>query len=390
MPLGDSMQRYTYEYLLQLALSQVSDTVDKREGSVIYDALAPACYVLAEYFAENYRLVQETNVETASGEWLDAKVAEAGISRNPATAAVKYAYLTKPDGSAADVDNGTRFTTLSDNPLTYVIIGNTVIDSQKVYLAQCETLGIVGQQYSGTIIPLDYVQDLASANLGEYASPGNDIETDNDLRQRYLSKVNYRTFAGNIAHYRELALSINGVGGVQVYPTWDGGGTVKLSIVDSDYMPIRNADGTEGTFVRTVQGIIDPDAISGQNSSGLGLGQAPIDHRVTVTTPTAFEVVITADIVTTGASLDVVMPKILTAVQSYFRTLRQAWDEGNDLNKYSLSVFQAQIIRAALSVEEIANITNVRLNGKAEDIILTQDSTTQQIPVLKSINELET
>lgn len=389
MPLGDSMQQYTYEYLLQLALSQVSDTVDKREGSVIYDALAPACYVLAEYFAENYRLAQEINVETASGEWLDAKVAEAGISRNPATAAVKYAYLKKLDGSVADVPNGARFVTLSDNPLTYVIIGSTIIDSQKVYLAQCETVGIASQEYYGNIIPLDYVSELASATLGDYQSPGSDVETDDNLRQRYLSKVNYRAFAGNIAHYKELALGINGVGGVQVYPTWNGGGTVKLSIVDSDFMPIRNTNGSEGAFVRTVQNVIDPDAIMGQASSGLGLGNAPIDHRVTVTTPTALEVVITADITTTGAVIEVVMPKIISAVENYFRTLRQNWDEGNDLNEYSLSIFQAQIIRAVLSVEEIANVTNVRLNGNAEDIILTQSSAIQQIPILKSINGIE-
>ena len=39
--IGDNLEQYTYEYLMQLALSYVPDDRDKRQGSVIYDALAP-------------------------------------------------------------------------------------------------------------------------------------------------------------------------------------------------------------------------------------------------------------------------------------------------------------------------------------------------------------
>ena len=46
----------TYEELLQAMLGRVPSNVDKREGSIIYDALAPCAYFLAQqnFQLENY------------------------------------------------------------------------------------------------------------------------------------------------------------------------------------------------------------------------------------------------------------------------------------------------------------------------------------------------
>ena len=41
--IGDKLEQYTYKYLMSQALSFVDDSLDKREGSIIYDALAPFC-----------------------------------------------------------------------------------------------------------------------------------------------------------------------------------------------------------------------------------------------------------------------------------------------------------------------------------------------------------
>ncbi|MCA4936836.1 baseplate J protein, partial [Clostridioides difficile] len=38
----------TYEEILQGMLNKVTNEVDKREGSIIYDALAPCAYFLAQ------------------------------------------------------------------------------------------------------------------------------------------------------------------------------------------------------------------------------------------------------------------------------------------------------------------------------------------------------
>ena len=43
-------EEMTYENILQQMLSRVTSDVDKREGSVIYDAMAPAAYFLADQY----------------------------------------------------------------------------------------------------------------------------------------------------------------------------------------------------------------------------------------------------------------------------------------------------------------------------------------------------
>ena len=47
-------ETYTYEYILNEMLDSISDDLDKREGSVIYNAIAPAAMKLSE----NYRKME--------------------------------------------------------------------------------------------------------------------------------------------------------------------------------------------------------------------------------------------------------------------------------------------------------------------------------------------
>lgn len=42
----------TYEEILQRCLDRISNTIDKRQGSIIYDALAPCCVELAQMYIE--------------------------------------------------------------------------------------------------------------------------------------------------------------------------------------------------------------------------------------------------------------------------------------------------------------------------------------------------
>jgi len=48
--IGEFLEKYTFDYLMKEALSRVNENIDTREGSIIYDALAPACYELAGFF----------------------------------------------------------------------------------------------------------------------------------------------------------------------------------------------------------------------------------------------------------------------------------------------------------------------------------------------------
>ena len=376
--IGDNLEQYTYKYLMSQALSFVDDSLDKREGSIIYDALAPACYVLAGYYMQLYQVVKNSFAVTATGEWLDQRVKESGITRREATAAVKRADFTDDAGQAAVVRIGTRWSTVSStNPITYRVTAQYEQNDAPVagaYELTCETLGTIGQEYTGPIIPVDFVKGVAAATMSTTLIPGRDTETDDELRERYFDEMSAKAFGGNISDYRNKTREIIGVGDLQIYPVWNGGGTVKLSIVDTAFRAASNE------FVQEVQNLIDPVNASGVQGDGLGI--APIDHKVTVVAPEEVTVNITASIVLqVPYEVGQVQPAVEQAIEAYMVELRHDWATPNEFNEYALSVYTSRITAAIVGVPGISNVTNVRLNGAAADITLQQTGQKQQIPV---------
>lgn len=376
--IGDNLEQYTYKYLMSLALSFVDDSLDKREGSIIYDALAPACYVLADYYMQLYQVVKNSFAVTATGEWLDQRVKESGITRREATAAVKRADFTDDAGQAAVVRIGTRWSTVSStNPIKYRVTAQYEQNGAPVagaYELTCETLGTIGQEYTGPIIPVDFVQGVAAATMSTTLIPGRDAETDDELRERYFEEMSAKAFGGNISDYRNKTREIIGVGDLQIYPVWNGGGTVKLSIVDTAFRAASDE------FVQEVQNLIDPVNASGVQGDGLGI--APIDHKVTVVAPEEVTVNITASIVLqVPYEVGQVQPAVEQAIEAYMVELRHDWATPNEFNEYALSVYASRITAAIVGVPGISNVTNVRLNGTAADITLQQTGQKQQIPV---------
>ena len=79
----------TYEELLQAMLDRVPSDVDKREGSVIYDALAPCAYFLTQQNFQLDNFIDLVFPDTALGEYLDRAAEAYNVSRKPATNAVR-------------------------------------------------------------------------------------------------------------------------------------------------------------------------------------------------------------------------------------------------------------------------------------------------------------
>ena len=376
--IGDNLQQYTYEQLMKTALSLVPDDRDKRQGSVIYDALAPFCMLLAAGALQLKEYYTQTYAVTATGEDLDNRVAEQGVTRYPATYAVKKLALADENGAPVTVPMGTRFSTVSTtNPVNYAVTAQYVEDGVAVpgvYEATCEELGTVGNEYSGNMINITFIQGLASAQLSTTLIPAQNEETDEELRERYFEALNQKAFGGNIADYRTQVEAIAGVGAVQVYPTWNGGGTVKLSIVDGSYNPCSDE------FIQSVQETVDP----GEEGSGLGL--APIGHKVTVVTPEEVEINVSATVtLQSGYTLGQLQPTVETALAEYVHSLKVSWADSNNLNDYACDVFVAKVTATLISVNGIANVSDVKLNGATQDITLTQTGAVQQLPKLGGV-----
>lgn len=381
--LSEYLQKYTYEYILTEALSKVPDNVDKREGSIIRDALSPCCYEAAKHILYLADIIEQTYIETANGLWLDGRVIEGGITRDPATYAKKLGVFKTQLDEPCQISIGQSFSTVGDTILNYTAVqvytnedGDVVPGS---YVMQCNTVGSVGNSYIGRIVPNDYIEKLASAEITTLLYPGEEEESDDSLRERFLANLMKTAFGGNIAQYWQWAKEIPGIGGVQVYPVWAGGGTVKLSIIDTDY----NSCSSE--FCQTILEKFDPENSGGE--TGLGLGIAPIGHKVTVSTPLPRTINVSGKItLLPGYKLETLLPQIKLALEEYLLSLRQAWENSDDENNYSVIVYLGRINFAILNVKGVSSAYELQLNGTDTDIRLTETSSLQEIPVLGTVS----
>lgn len=381
--LSEYLQKYTYDYILTEALSKVPDNVDKREGSIIRDALSPCCYEAAKHILYLADIIEQTYIETANGLWLDGRVIEGGITRDPATYAKKLGIFKTQLDEPCQISIGQSFSTVGDTILNYTAVqvytnedGDVVPGS---YIMQCNTVGSVGNSYIGRIVPNDYIEKLASAEITTLLYPGEEEESDDSLRERFLANLMKTAFGGNIAQYRQWAKEIPGIGGVQVYPVWAGGGTVKLSIIDTDY----NSCSSE--FCQTILEKFDPENSGGE--TGLGLGIAPIGHKVTVSTPLPRTINVSGKItLLPGYKLETLMLDIKAALENYLLSLREAWENSDDENNYSVTVYLGRINFAILSVKGVSSAYELKLNETDTDIKLTETSSLQEIPVLGTVS----
>lgn len=381
--LSEYLQKYTYDYILTEALSKVPDNVDKREGSIIRDALSPCCYEAAKHILYLADIIEQTYIETANGLWLDGRVIEGGVTRDPATYAKKLGVFKTQLDEPCQISIGQSFSTVGDTILNYTAVqvyanedGDVVPGS---YIMQCNTVGSVGNGYIGRIVPNDYIEKLASAEITTLLYPGEEEESDDSLRERFLANLMKTAFGGNIAQYRQWAKEIPGIGGVQVYPVWAGGGTVKLSIIDTDY----NSCSSE--FCQTILEKFDPENSGGE--TGLGLGIAPIGHKVKVSTPLPRTINVSGKItLLPGYKLETLLPQIKLALEEYLLSLRQAWENSDDENNYSVIVYLGRINFAILNVKGVSSAYELQLNGTDTDIRLTETSFLQEIPVLGTVS----
>lgn len=364
------LSQYTFDNILREALARVPETIDRRVGSVIYDALAPACYQLAEFYLMLDNIQKATYATSSYGNYLDMRVAEAGLTRIEASKAIKRGCFTDEKGAAV-IPLGSRFSCV-DTALTYITV--EAESTPGCYLLECESAGIDGNMPTGALLPITHI-NLVTAQLSDLIVPARDTETDQELLERYIIAVNDKPFGGNLQQYRETLLNMDGVGAVQVYPVWAGGGTVKCCIIGSDFRAVTNG------FIDMVKEDIDPNTQSGE-----GLGLVPIGHKVTIASATERKINITLHVeVLMGYLLTQVQPYIKDRVEAYFEQLRRNWGKGDDRNRYQTTIYVAQILASVLAVPGIANVTDVTINGVKTDMKLHEDATLQELPVLGDI-----
>ncbi len=342
-----------YESILKRMLGRVPSDIDKREGSIIYDALAPCAVELGLMYIEMDNILAETFADSASREYLVLRASERGISPYEATKAILKGEFDM------EVEIGARFNL--DN-LNYVVLEK--IDGYS-YQLECETAGVVGNRSFGDMTPVAYTNGLSVARLTELLIPARDEEETESLRDRYFNSFDNKAFGGNVTDYIEKVSAISGVGDVKVTPVWNGGGTVKLTILDSEYGKASDV------LIESVQEEIDP------LQDGSGIGIAPIGHIVTV--DTVSEKVVNVSMTLTfdsGYSFDSLESSINKVIEEYLLEERKKWG-GQGYLIVRLAYIEARV----LGINGVLDIANTKVNGKSENLVLSEF----EIPVLGGV-----
>ena len=81
-------EKKTYETIMADLLKRVPMNIDKREGSVIWDALAPAAAEMAQLYIELDWMLDQYFADTANREYLIRRAAERGLSPKKASHAI--------------------------------------------------------------------------------------------------------------------------------------------------------------------------------------------------------------------------------------------------------------------------------------------------------------
>lgn len=332
----------TYENILREMLNRVPDDIDKREGSVIYDALAPTAYSIADLYFQLRNFIDLVLPDTALDEFLDRWISAFGTTRKTAEAAVRK--MTTSDA----VDIGTRW---EIGGLVY-FVRSALTETE--YEVVCETAGVVGNQYAGEMQPISPVVGV-TATLGDIITAGIDKEENEPLRSRFYIRVRRPATSGNAYQYQQWALEVPGVGAAKVFPLDNGPGTVGVMVADSDMQISPGLPEKVAEYIETVR---------------------PVGATVSVYSPAALSIDVSANVLLDGS-------KSLQEVKEAYESALREYLDGLVFTAYRASY--AKLGSLLLDIPGIEDFDTFLLNGNTGNVTIGA----KQIPVIGKVTLAE-
>lgn len=359
----------TAEVILTNMLGSVGNEYDKREGSVIYNALAPIAYRLADMYAALDDALDETFPDTCSVDGLNRRARALGI---PEQIQAVYTQL------RCDVTFGTGFTEVPDG---------AIFAYQGLLYEYVETSENNTSENNTTEITVRAVEADAAYNLADDTqliyqgsdgavtsctvtatiSIGNAGETLDEFRSRYMAAVKGAAFDGNISEYREIVEEASSRTSTAIV-TYENKNVDPEAQTEEDEVLMRipkliiiGAGGEESEDV-TVSDI--QDAISAKSDLRSDyvtvliaeVDDFDVDATVTVDTDAGY----TLDMIQTAASE--------AAEALYRRKLAEA--ETTSQARYNL----ADIQRIIYGLDGITAVTSISGAGSGHDLFASTES----------------
>lgn len=339
MPLFDGL---TPETILERILSRMETDLQTREGSYAYDQAAPISFEIWRVLMTLDELIEAFYVNENSGKYLDAHARLFAMSRREGARAAARMKFQGRDGTV--VPAGSLF--YAAGALEFRMTADAVIQDGvgAGYLLAAEA----GAKYN---VPAGTIDQIGRNIPGlekfenEEGQGGADPESDGDLFARLDEKRKRPPTSGNAAHYREWALSVNGVGAVRVTPLWRGPGTVLVLIAGFDRRPVDEAIVADcARYIQT---------------------QRPVGADVTVASAVAVEVDAAARVVlTSSASLEAVGAAFTALLDGYLADA--AFEE--------FTIYATRVGALLMSVDGVLDYDGLTLNGSEENLALEHNA----------------
>ena len=262
----------TYEVIKQRILDNINIDIDKREGSFTSNMVSALAEELAKAYISMGDILSLGFIDDTFDTFLDKRVSEFGVYRKEGVKATGEIKVEGKEG--ATITNGTL---IKANDLYCTVLNDIELPTDDVLYVEANEVGYKYNLLANTEFELVEKNDKVTKLVNETNfSKGVDVESDEDLRKRFVKVVNNPSTSGNKAHYEEWALEVDGVGRAIVYPLHNGNGTVKVMIIGNDNKAVSE------------------DII---NNCKLHIEEnMPIGCQLTVTTPSLLNITIKANI----------------------------------------------------------------------------------------------
>lgn len=209
--------------------------VDVREGSYTNNLVSPTALAIWKLYDSLNALIPMVYVDETSGVYIDKKAANYGITRKTGTKATAALHFTGVDGKVVPkgtvflTSDGLEFVTESAVTITAGAARTTAIAAEAG-----EAYNVPGGSITQQIVSISGLTGVTN----DAAVGGTDPESDKSLVERLYAYLRKPATSGNVYHYEQWALAVDGVGGVKVAPLWNGPGTVKVLIVSPAKAPV--------------------------------------------------------------------------------------------------------------------------------------------------------
>lgn len=344
--------------ILERMLSRVSDDIDKRQGSVVYDLTSPKAIELALAYIEMENVLNLGFADTTYGLYLDMRAAERGIFRKLAIEAAGFLTFAGPAGTV--IPAGTEASTSGEAPIFFVTtVDATVgVSGNVVVAATAEVGGVSGNVAAGAIklVVGDSSGILTVINAAPFDG-GIDDEADDALLQRYYEELRTPPTSGNESDYRKWAKSIAGVYDARVFSAWNGPGTVKVSLLAAD----KTAPGQ--TIVDAAATYIESMRPLNVALTVVGVEEVLIDITVTLT-------------LKAGGDLTEATEQVRENIRAYLGTLAF-----NDR-----IVRYAKVAEAILNAADVLDYENLTVNNGTGNVQVDED----QVAVMGAVAAVST